>query len=186
MSDRPFLLSRHLYEAAWRRWLNVEVEWDSLEMVKRKVLIYDMVIEGLIPLLNEYGYTIGCSSNEVVRSVSKVLYHSCSYHRNINDNYRQEDLDHYYYVLDDESWERFWSTWGRWCDVDNEKVKHRELIRICMWSLLDLEKSAQTRTVDEELGLYDENEDETAVAKVKKVVSDPYLQDLANGYFNPV
>ena len=185
MTDRPFLLSQHLYEAAWRRWLDVEVEWDSVEIVKRKVLIYDMVMEGLLPFLIDNGYSIGCPVNELVRAVSKVLYHSCSYHRNINDNYRQEDIDHYYYILDDEKWESFWNTWGRWCDVDDEKVKHRELIRICAWSLLDLEKSAQTRRVDEELGLYDENEEE-GVVKVKKVVSDPYLQDLANGYFNPV
>lgn len=185
MTDRPFLLSRRLYEAAWRRWLDVEVEWDSLEMVKRKVLIYDMVMEGLIPFIIENGYSIGCPANELVRAVSKVLYHSCSYHRTTNENYRQEDLDHYYYILDDEKWEGFWNKWGRWPDLDEEKVKHRELIRICAWSLLDLEKSAQTRAVDEELGLYDENEEE-GVAKVKKVVSDPYLQDLANGYFNPV
>lgn len=185
MTDRPFLLSQRLYEAAWRRWLNVEVEWDSLEMVKRKVLIYDMVMEGLIPFLNSHGYTFGCETSEIVRAVSRVIYHSCSYHRTINQGYRQEDLDHYYYILDDERWDGFWSQWGRWYDVDDEKVKIRELIRICAWSLLDLEKSAQTRVVDEELGLYDDNEDE-GVAKVKKVVSDPYLQDLANGYFNPV
>ena len=65
-------------------------------------------------------------------------------------------------------------------------MKIRELIRICAWSLLNLEKSDQTRRVDEELGLYEENDEDGVTAKVKKVVSDPYLQDLANGYFNPV
>lgn len=185
MSDRPFLLSKRLYEAAWRRWLEVEVEWDNLEMVKRKELIYHFVVDGLIPFVSEHGYSFGCPLFEIVRAVSKVLYHSCSYHRTINENYRQEDLDHYYYILDDEKWDTLWSTWGRWSDINDEKVKLRELIRICAWSLIDLEKSAQTRTVDEQLGLYDENEEEGTREK-KKIVSDPYLQDLANGYFNPV
>lgn len=164
--------------------MDVEVDWGFDEKIKRKVLIYNFVVEGLIPFVNGHGYNFGCKTNEIVRAVAKTLYHGCNYHRNINDNYRKEDLDHYYYILEDSHWDSLWETWGHWCDVDEEQVRNRERIRLCAWSLLDLERSAQTRRVDEELGLYDE--EDVDKKPIKKNDSDPYLQDAANGYFNPV
>jgi hypothetical protein len=172
-----FNLSRAIASSAWRRWCNTPVLYDTLDEIPRKLLIKDLVSNNLIPLFHKAGYQFACNDHRVAECVARCIYLGKISHEIINSDYRDEDYQHYFFVLDDEVWESFWETQGMWCDI--EDIKNREGIRFCLWTLLDLYTSEQTRYVDDMLGLNDEE-------NIQTMKEDPYLIDSANGFFTPI
>ena len=160
----------------WSRWCEQEVLLDQVELVPRNILIPEFVRYGLMPLLKKHKYKLACSEHRLGECIARILYYKKIRHNPINIDHKGEDYDHYYYVLDDEVWEKFWLCWGRWCDVEDTNVQ--ELIRFCLWTLLDIDGSEQTDVVDDMLGL---NEEEYIQSR-----EDPYLADAAKGYFSPI
>jgi len=167
----------------WIRWLTEEIPVDDTQ-ASRQLLITELVKHGIRPLFMRYGYAFACNDTRIGECVARTLYYKSGGRRYdiLNYDYRNEDKDHYYYMLDDDVWEEFWETWGCWSDVDENSQVNREKIRLCLWDLLNLEQSSPTEDVDEMLGLNDEEGGQSTA----KVAIDPYLNDAANGYFNPV
>jgi hypothetical protein len=169
-----FSLSQAMAASAWRRWCDTPVLFDMLEEVPRKLLISNLVKTGLIPLFGGAGYEFACNAHRISECVARYIYTGRISHEILNADYRDEDYNHHYFILDDEVWESFWDSVPTWCDVEDVKV--REGIRFCLWTLLDLYRSPRTREVDDMLGL---NEEESVQASKE----DPYLIDSANGFF---
>jgi len=164
----------------WRFWCNEKVVYDMLEDVPRKLLITELVNNGIVPMFKTAGYTFACNNHRISECIAQYIYHGRVYHEVLNWDYREQDYNHYYYVLDDELWDDFWSYWARWSDV--EDVKTQAGIQFCLWTLLDLYKSPATTVVDDILGL---NDEENMQAN-KEDTRDPYLIDSANGYFSAI
>lgn len=161
----------------WNEWCNSEVYTSNNEGVQRKYLILELAAEGLIPFLKKNGYVLGCDYKRLAECIARSLYFKRTSHEPLNYEYRDEDYERYYYVMDDETWDTFWESWGTWCDLD--ATAEKEGIRFCVWTLLDLYKSPQTLEVDDILGL---NEEENVQVDTR----DPYLVDSANGYFSSI
>lgn len=169
----------------WQTWCNEELYCNNHtdERTRRKYLITELVKEGIFPFLKNSGYEIGCDEHRMAECIARYIYFGQISHDHINDDYRQQDYDHYYYVIDDDAWDNFWSFWSHempcWTDIGEDAQKTREGIRFCVWTLLDLYRSKRTDEVDDILGL---NEEENEVTDGR----DPYLIDSANGYFSAI
>jgi hypothetical protein len=161
----------------WRDWCDEEVYYDCDEYIPRKELILDLAKNAIMPFVKKRGYDFSCNEHRLAECIARYMYYGRIMHDVINDDYRNEDYNHYYFILDDTTWDTFWSRRLLWADLDDTKV--REGIRFCIWTLLDLYTSPITKDVDEILGVRTE-EDETLTTDTR----DPYLIDSSNGYFN--
>jgi hypothetical protein len=164
----------------WRAWCDEEVLYDWIEDVPRKMLIMNLVNIGISPFLKRAGYVFGCKERRIAECIARYIYFGKISHEVINWDYREEDYNHYYHVLDDDAWTSFWEMNGKWGDVEDIKVQ--EGIRFCVWTLLDLYASPRTNEVDDMLGLNDED----SIPASREDARDPYLIDSANGYFSAI
>lgn len=186
----PFLLSCRLAESAWRHWLEEKLEWDSTnDFYPRRLLIYSLVVDALIPFITSHKYQFGCDPKRIANIIARALYFGEVRNEEVNTDYVEEDYNHYLFKLDDDTWDSFWSQWGVWKDIDSEHIHERELVRLCVWTLLDLEHSPESRMVEELMGLWEDEDGEEGGGKQKKKReqgdADPYLQDAAAGFFMP-
>jgi len=178
-SQADAMTSRH-----WRHWQNQAIEVGPSHFgsvapsEKRKHIIRAFAEDELIPLMHANGYNVGCSNFRMAECVARLLYmRGQMNHQYINDSYEEEDINHYYHVIDTAQWMSIWHRWSWWEDLGTEDRSYIEDIRFCVWTLVDLENSHQTKLLDE---LLDVNEDDDNTNNRR----DPYLIDLANGYFN--
>jgi len=77
----------------------------------------------------------------------------------------------YWHVLDTDTWDTLWETWG---SIEGFTLHYS--LPFYVWNWLDLEKSP--RAIKLERDLYDPDEVHVEVRKEKE---DPYLQDLMVG-----
>ena len=166
--------------SAWIQWCDEEVLYDSLEDVPRKMLIMNLVKIAIVPFLKRAGYLFGCKEQRIAECVARYIYFGKISHQVLNWDYRDEDYNHYYFILDDDAWTSFWEINAKWSDVEDVKVQ--EGIRFCVWTLLDLYASPITNEVDDMLGLNDEE----SITANREDMRDPYLIDSANGYFSAI
>lgn len=162
----------------WRDWCDEEIYYDCDQYIPRKELILDLAKNAIIPFIKRRGYEIGCTAPRLAECIARYMYYGRRLYDALNDDYRNEDYNHYYFVLGDDVWDDFWSSRLLWPDLDDVKV--REEIRFCVWTLLDLHASPITDEVDEILGVSRKEEEETPTTDTR----DPYLIDSSNGYFN--
>jgi len=143
------------------------VEWDSVEMVPRRIAIYRFVVNGLYPFLNANGYSLYQTPREFATSIGTLLYlnrgASCldSHPAVLDDAAKEymEERQHFYHVLDWRKWQEFWNVWGVWEDVsleDSRGADRRIDIQEFCWSHIDIEYSRQSTVVKELMGLVDE------------------------------
>ena len=163
----------------WQKWCDSDMLYCGVEYVKRKHLILELARDGIVPFLKKNGYELGCSEHRLAECIARSLYFGKTSHEPLNYDYREEDYYHYYYVLDADKWNMFWSKWGNWSDIDEDSATNRAGIEFCVWTLLDLYKSTQTAVVDDMLGLNEEENEHTDTR-------DPYLVDSANGFFSSI
>ena len=164
----------------WTRWCDEEVAYEVIHDVPRKVLIMNLVKNGIAPLFKRRVYVFSCDDHRIGECIVRYIYFGKVSHETFTWDYRAEDYYHYYHVLDDDTWEELWDVNGRWADLEDVKV--REGIRSCVWTLLDLYKSPVTEEVDDMLGLNDEEN----MPASREDSRDPYLIDSANGYFSAI
>jgi hypothetical protein len=157
------------------------VEWDEKEMIPRQACIEVFVAEGLIPFINTNGYRFKCNKLKLGAYVARSLYYSRIKHVPLNIDFYDEDYDYYYYHVNDDKWDLFWNEWALWNDVNGEHPHMREIVRYCVWTLLDIENSQSTDNVN---NMFYESDDEDGFQERRREYSlDPYLVDAANGYF---
>jgi hypothetical protein len=171
-------LSVHLRNQFWLRWLNKEILYDN-ELWTRQNVIFTFVKYDLFPFVKKNGYYFGVSEHKVAQIIARELFHclnnrrkKISWHSNrVNTDYRQEDLDHFYYIFDTSVWEHFWKKIITWCDVDDDSLYTRNIIEFAVWTCLDLDASPQTSIVNELFETSESDNDSDTNGKVENVES---------------
>jgi hypothetical protein len=157
-------LSLRLRNRVWINWLNKEIYYEN-DMWKRQEIIFIFVRDDLVPFIKQNGYSIGVSDLKLAKIIARELFHiintrikKISWHSPVlNDSYRQEDIDQFYYSLNPEKWNFFWNHVRQWCDIDEDERYARNVIEFAVWTCLDLDSSLQTRFVNQ---LFDTNDSE--------------------------
>lgn len=166
-------LSVHMRHRFWVNWLNTEIHYDD-DKWKRQNVIYAFVKYDLFPFIKKYGYYFGVSEHKLAQIIARELFHilnnrrkTISWHsKGVNTVYRQEDLDHFNYVFDSNTWETFWKQTTLWCDMDDDNLYTKSIVEFAVWTCLDLDASPQTRVVNE---LFETSESEDDADKVETI-----------------
>lgn len=179
------MFSLHMIRAAthWSAWLNEELEVELGFFLPRYKCIEGLVTNAILPTLKAKGYSVSCSEVKLSEYIARCIYFG--HRRRVppsNPDYFQEDIDHYFFLMDDDTWDTIWDNSSGYVDIDEEHYKNRVLIRMCVWSQMNLDNSSATKEVDELLGI---SEDDNTTSN-RTGYTDPYLHDAAQGYFNPV
>jgi hypothetical protein len=172
---------------SWNAWLNETVGWRN-EYVPRRVAIHHFVKYGLIPFVNSKGYTFACSLSALQSRIATGFYNnqglSCSESdwriAVANNDYLEQDVDHYWHIMHSDVWARFWKTWGVWADVSEDSWRgsdRRIDIECFVWTQLNLERSVQTRVVNELVGIYEDYSEERGHHHARE---DVYLREAAD------
>jgi hypothetical protein len=169
---------------SWIDWLEEYVTWDGVELIPRRRALYRFVKHGLIPFLNRRGYDIHPRLHELCSRIATGLYInqklSCLESNwqfcRVNYDYLEDDQRRYWHVIDTDRWAAFWDRWGVWNDVDPDHWRgedRRNDIQDYMWTQINLERSVQTRVVNEFLGIWDDSGEDA----VQNSREDQYLRD---------
>lgn len=180
----PYPLGYKLAKRQWYNWLTYKVETDPDEFRQRQYIICDFVELNLVPFIKKNGYVLACEPRRLAECISRVLYFGRIRHNPLNTEYLPEDYDHYYWALNDDKWSGFWYNWRWWQDLGDEHRNLHEDIRFCVWTMLDLDYSKQTRVVNEVLGIIDDDDTSSRGSEKDRNTKDPYLRDLERGYYN--
>lgn len=176
-----YLLSQSFSQVKWQNWLLQKVEWDKKEWIPRQACIEVFVAEGLAPFIRRNGYEFRCDEYKIGQYIARSMYYYRTNQHPLNNNYMDEDYDYYYFNLNDEKWDSFWNSWSLWEDISEENHKIREIIRHCVWTILDIENSSATDFIN---NMFYESDDEDGNNERRRDYSiDPYITDAANGYF---
>jgi len=172
----------------YQHWLNTYIEWDG-GLRLRKDCISDFVKNGLYPFITEKGYTFNVSTKFLQSACATGLYENANEpHIKSEWNYAGpggntewdlEGLAHFYHVVNDEAWARFWSTWGNWSDVSLDYfrgIDRRYDIQHYIRNCIDIDASGQTEVLDEML-----NDAEEYDVSMRKSGIDTYIQDYGDG-----
>ena len=171
----------------FQKWLEEPI-YSNTEIVSRKKCIYQFVSNGLLHWIQENGYCWGVSTKTLLNTIATGLYenqHKCHIESEwnypiVNNDYSDEEKDHYYHHLDTDMWRRFWSRWGNWSDVSTDSFRGQDRrldIQEFVWGQLNLSDSPQINILNEML--YDESYDNDIIVDKKQNRTDIYLQDMA-------
>jgi len=132
--------------------------------------VIDAFVEDLIPFVESRGYTWANTSSVADRLATGLFVNHGKHY--IESDWSMipapnvgapEDLHHFYYTIDGDSWLNFWSAWDSWIDVspETDRGPDRRLdIQDFVWRQLNLEHSPQTMAVNELCGYYDDEEED--------------------------
>jgi hypothetical protein len=135
---------------------------------------YDVInafVEDLIPFVESRGYAWNDTSSVADRLATGLFVNHGKHYLESdwsmipapNTQEAPEDLHHFYYTIDGESWAAFWLAWDSWIDVslDTDRGSDRRLdIQDFVWRQLNLERSPQSEVVNELCGYYDYEDEE--------------------------
>lgn len=142
---------------SWKQWLNTDIT-TAYEMMPRHEMIHAFVKHGLIPFIQSQGYEFNGDLNRVKSIVASGLYNN-QFKHNLdskwpapsNNDYCDEDADHFSMVVDLDKWDTFWENWGTWEDVDPDSrygPERRLDIQAFVWDHINLANSKQTQIVN--------------------------------------
>jgi hypothetical protein len=167
---------------SYHDWLNTYIEWDGSLRI-RKHCIIDFVKNGLFPFMNRLGYDFNISVNFIQSVIATGLYENRGVphmeskwdypNPSGNTEWDTENLQHYYYIVNEDVWYNFWLKWGKWSDVSQDSfrgIDRRYDIQTYVKQCIDVEKSQQSQLLNEAL------ESETD-AYIQKNGIDAYIQD---------
>lgn len=176
-------------DADYYDWLIEPVYWNggaNLQMSRAKAISI-FVKEGLYPFLLKKGYSWGCSVEHLQYTIASGLYENIGKHyldshwdyQTYNNDYTDEDLWHYDFVMDEDTWSDFWSRWAVWCDIDPSTERgidrQNDIQKFC-WTQLHLDKSVQTQILME----YMRNGEIEDYMEARNKKEDIYLKEAAD------
>jgi hypothetical protein len=146
-------------------WLNQAIYVGTLDMLRRRTMIWRFTKYGLEPFLKANGYALHGNTSTLSSGIASLLFHNrdhtliCPYAYGVNEHndYSSEHKQHYNHVIDYKAWEKFWEEWGMWEDVslDFPYGFYRRIdIQEYIWSEVNLAMSSQTRIVEEHIDGY--------------------------------
>jgi hypothetical protein len=170
--------------ASWIDWLEEHVTWDGVEVIPRRRAIHRFVKGGLVPFLTYHGYAIDVRMTDLCSRIATGLYVnqglSCMASKwdfcSVNNDYLEDDLRRYWHVIDTDRWASFWERWGVWSDVDPMRWRGEDRridIQEYAWTQINLERSVQTRIVNEFLGIWEDSGEDV----VNNSREDMYLRE---------
>lgn len=155
-------------------WLNEEVDWNG-HGINRWKMIRLFVTEGLMPLMEKYGYFTSSRLQYIQDCLATGLFeneglsHSESDWHSVYTYDNSSDLDataHFHHVVGQAEWDTFWLTWGSWSDVSLQDFRGQDRqfdIQNFIWEHIDLSKSPQMKVLTE-------------------LLTDPYEEDITGRY----
>jgi hypothetical protein len=175
---------------AWRNWLNTPIRNEYEDVWKVHEWVNSLCIDGIIPMLDKYGYIINLSNAEFVNCMMNYMYRwdsrnkhgyiSCLYKCTCMKNNATEDDEWYYnsMCIETEQWEDLKKmffiedyaddsefAYRLWCDIPSFVFKH-----------ININDSPATITLDNMLN-YDDDENDSDNELNKK--GDPYIADYS-------
>jgi hypothetical protein len=169
---------------SWEQWLNKEIE-SAYGPVPRRQMIHEFVKYGLIPFIQAQGYQLNGDLKRIQSILATGLYENQFKHNlestwlaPTNEEYDEEDLDHFNMVMDLNKWDDFWENWGAWEDVDPDSrlgPERRLDIQNFVWQHVDVAGSKQTKIVDKFFE-EDEPQDEGGYSRRHE---DVYIRDMS-------
>ena len=168
-------------EETWRYWINEPIyEYETgIQIGKRKHLLREFCLQGLLPLVKHAGYVFQCSDGKLVKQVLLLLFYKSRGKKVVpkpilsDSPYEVEQYFHFHYNLDTRTWLDFWDTWGGIQDFQEGSFGYdlRFQMSEFVWSWLNLEMSPAAIDFEKEIeeDLYEE--------EMSKGKEDPYLQD---------
>ena len=164
----------------WGYWLNQPIFTDKgAAYAKRKHILYDFCVDGLIPFVEKAGYQFMYSDTSLFKILLTTLYYIHEGKRvrpnRIQCDAYEEQYTRFHQRLDTEAWMKFWEAWGTIQDFDTEGYAHEMQFQLAelVWSWLDFDNSKAIQKVYEELS-YDDYYEEGGKGK-----EDPYLQETS-------
>jgi hypothetical protein len=165
-------IHRIVEERKWNNWLNETVYWDTTDEILRRTAIRRLCRSGLIPFLESHGYILNVDETELGSRIATGMYNNrhvgyiesnWSFGSVENSCMNSDYQAHFRHVIDIDEWEKFWTIWGCWGDLDKDMRygwdRQRD-IENYIWSLISAERSRQTLIIREILGEDDEYETE--------------------------
>jgi len=134
-------------------WLNEYVNSPSGSL-KRKYCIKQLT-NALYDFIISKGYTWKITEKYLRNCIAFGLYknrgksHIASVwnYSNVNNEYSDDDYNHYLFILDSYAWDNFWSVHGLWGDLSESDFRgqdRRQDIEAFVWKQLNIEESYQT------------------------------------------
>lgn len=163
---------------SWDYWVEEPIGLGT-QILPRKEAIYTFCIEGLIPMLQDAGYTLRYSPVEASRHLLRLLFHVSRKQKvmpkSTQEDYPIEQYHHFCFCLDTMDWIAFWETWSSLQDFHDDGYAYRMRFQLpeFVWSWLNLESSPSA------VQLADDLEEEDYAEDVSKGKEDPYLQDTS-------
>ena len=164
-------------ESTWNFWINEPIyESDrGLLFRKRKHVIADLCLKGLVPMMKEAGYRFRMANGDLVKQVLLLVF-EVSRRKKVIPNrtdfeipYAREQYAYFHHCIDTEVWLDFWDVWGGIQDFHESPLRFQ--LPEFVWSWVDLEKSPTVIQFEKDLQEEDYHEE------VSKGKDDPYLQD---------
>lgn len=173
----------------WKQWLEEELDCGT-DTIPRHQILRRFVSNGLLPFLRRHGYEVICSEKELRSEIASGLFKNrnarplngyWTFLPKRNEEYLDEDLNQYYFVLSPKKWDIFWSSWDFWPDICDEELgwARREEIQKYIWEQIDIERSIQTTTVTEYVQGGEEAEDVEYGRRLRNPKEDVYLKEAS-------
>jgi len=169
------------------RWLHSRIEWKG-EQIKRGQIYKIFLHDGLLPLIEDMGYSVGTPLKKLYGYMVSGIYNSrerpsISSQWNMTHYTRrwaQEEKIHFYHIMNPDVWERFWNDWGEIEDFSEYSFRGRDRrtdIEDFIWRQIDLDISYQSEILYELMNDEYELESEETQQHPKKV--DVYLVETS-------
>ena len=168
------------------KWLHSYIDWKG-HQVKRGQVYKIFLHDGLLPFVEDMGYTVGTPLKVLYGKMVVGLYENrdkpaagseWSIHH-YTPHWTQEDKIHFFHILSDEVWREFWSEWSRIEDFSDYSFRGKDRrtdIEDFIWKQIDLDTSYQSDILFELIN--DEYEVESEETPQNKKV-DVYLVETA-------
>jgi hypothetical protein len=165
------------------QWLRTDIE-TAYGFIPRHRMIRFFVKNGLIPFIESKGYKLNGDLKWTISLIASGLYESQFKHHleskwpvPTNVDYDEEDMDHFYHIMDSDTWGTFWENWGAWEDMEHPQFgEERRLdIQNFVWNHVDIAVSQQTIIVDK---LFEDDEPHEEGGNSRRH-EDVYTRDVA-------
>lgn len=168
-------------EDSWPYWINepIYISENGIAYGKRKNVIAEMCVKGLIPFVKQGGYCFRYSETELVKQILVLLFtlhrgkQVCPKVLQIDIPYEQEQYYRFHHNLDTMDWLQFWETWGGIQDFEEGSFAYKFRFQLpeFVWSWLQFDRSPAVMKLEKEI------EEDDYLDELSKGKDDPYLQD---------
>lgn len=175
---------------SWLKWLRMPLRDEYEEVWKVHEWIHSLCVDGIIPMLNKYGYVINLSEKEFVNCMMNYMYRwynhnakghiSCIYRCKCKKNNATEDDEWYFHSMrvENEKWEDLKKLFFIEDYADDSEFAYRlwNDIPFFVFKHININDSPATSVLDEMM-TYEDDENNSDNDGYNRV--DPYIADYS-------